>query len=87
MYLGVCMHRCEHAFWGYLGRAALDGEMISPYHCFLNPQNWPWEGGGEGRPLQTNQWQVAELSLGPPVLSCAAQGKSLSLSGPLPSQL
>ena len=30
---GVCM--CVYAFWGYIGWAALDEEIISSHHCFL----------------------------------------------------
>lgn len=29
----LCM--CVYAFWGYIGWAALDEEIISSHHCFL----------------------------------------------------
>ena len=31
---GLCM--CVFAFWSYIGSAALDEEIVSSHHCFLD---------------------------------------------------
>ena len=78
---GLCM--CVFAFWSYIGWAALDEEIVSSHHCFLETTEskqgrkcWRWT-------RHTCIMQEELFFLEPPFFSSVALGKLPNLSEPL----